>query len=237
MCCFIVFPLSFSCTNWNKVARRKRDLQIQMKEWSKRLWISVWPVASAGQTLGAEIFTPWCECCVCAPLLVVVLGTQQERPMYYSDAPSAVVVRQCGATLKVKGQAMLFLPVLSALSSCAACPVKSSSAGVSDLFPGLHGGGGGRGGRSLSLSLPPTATSDSVIQNLSKDFILIFPCLHLDQWPQLNQSKVLDSLNHMILLNVRCWRSCDLSASSRAACVKKLFRLVLHSVTFNSSWI
>lgn len=36
---FYCFPLSFSCVNWNKVARRKCDLQIQMKGWSKRLWI------------------------------------------------------------------------------------------------------------------------------------------------------------------------------------------------------
>lgn len=59
--------------------------------------------------------------------------SQQERWMYYSDVSDSVVVRWCGATLKVSGPAMLFLPVLSALTSCTGHSPKSSSAGVSDL--------------------------------------------------------------------------------------------------------
>lgn len=55
--------------------------------------------------------------------------------MYYSDASDYVVVRQCGGTLKVRGPTMLFLPVLSALTSCAGPPPKSPPAGVSDLYP------------------------------------------------------------------------------------------------------
>lgn len=61
--------------------------------------------------------------------------SQQERPMYYSDMSDSVVVRRCRDTLRVRGPAMLFLPVLSALTSCACRPPRSLSAGVSDLSP------------------------------------------------------------------------------------------------------
>ena len=53
--------------------------------------------------------------------------------MYYSDMSRSVVVRGHGGVLKVGGPAMLYLPVLSTLSSCAAYPASSSSAGVGDL--------------------------------------------------------------------------------------------------------
>lgn len=69
--------------------------------------------------------------------------SQQERPMYYSHVSDSVVVRRCGATLKVRGPAMLFPPVLSALTSCAGRLPKSPSAGVGDLSPGLEEGEGG----------------------------------------------------------------------------------------------
>ena len=70
--------------------------------------------------------------------------SQQERTMYYSHVSDSVVVRRCGATLKVRGPAMLFLPVLSALTSCAGRLPKYPSAGVGDLSPGLEEGEGDR---------------------------------------------------------------------------------------------
>lgn len=64
--------------------------------------------------------------------------------MYYSDVSDSVVVRRCGATLKVRGPAMLFLPVLSELTSCTRRSPKSQSAGVSDLSQVYMEGDGDR---------------------------------------------------------------------------------------------
>lgn len=85
--------------------------------------------------------------------------------MYYSDVSDSLVVRRSegvwGCTLKVRGPVMLFLPVLSVPTSCAAwSSPKSSSAGVSDLSPGLR-----------RMSVSPRDSLAGATHKISKAFI------------------------------------------------------------------
>lgn len=81
--------------------------------------------------------------CLCISACVSVGGGPSRRGRCIIHVSDSVVVRRCGATLKVRGPAMLFPPVLSALTSCAGRLPKSPSAGVGDLSPGLEEGEGG----------------------------------------------------------------------------------------------